>query len=280
MDALEATIRKCNLQLMQDNKTEGYGNCFPYAIVQQCRRPNIKAWLQKNNPGAFVSSHCTLRRKVKAFALESPHKTISDFKDNCKTILGNEDRNSWKDYWDKMGETGAWVDSIFVQVTAWYLRLDILILTTSSNIQNPFIRIGGEINNPKKFSLGPPLILGNYTNVHYQSLVPLANFGTSIPIETEIPIKEVDTADSNKDNFVYLHNGRQLTFIRQESEKLLCPFCQEVFQRICNHIGSSKCKISSLKIDQKDFADQINSFREGFRLQIKRQRNQKRREIG
>ena len=94
MDALEATIRKCNLQLKQDNKTEGYGNCFPYAIVQQCRRPNIKAWLQINNPGAFVSSHFALRRKVKAFALESPHKTIRDFKYNCKTILGNENEKS------------------------------------------------------------------------------------------------------------------------------------------------------------------------------------------
>ena len=163
--------------MIHDNKTEGFGNCFPYAIIQQCRRPNIKEWLQKNNPGAFVSSHCALRRKVKAFALKSPHKTISDFKHNCKTILGNGNDKSWKNYWDKMGEIGAWVDSIFVQVTAWYLGLDILILTTSSSIQNPFVRIGGEINSPLEPSLGPPLILGNYSNVHYQSLLPLENFG-------------------------------------------------------------------------------------------------------
>ena len=89
MDALTETIRRCNLHLIQDNKTEGFGNCFPYAIVQQCRRKNIKEWLQKNNQEGFVSSHLALRRKVKSFALESQHKTISDFKENCKTVLAN-----------------------------------------------------------------------------------------------------------------------------------------------------------------------------------------------
>ena len=60
MDSLTSTIEKCNLQLRLDNNTEGYGNCFPNAIVQQCRRPEIKEWIQTNNPDAFVANPYTL----------------------------------------------------------------------------------------------------------------------------------------------------------------------------------------------------------------------------
>ena len=128
MDALTSTIENCNLQLRLDNNTEGYGNCFPNAIVQQCRRPEIKEWLQANNPNAFVANHYTLRRKVKSLALNSTHKTMNNYKRNLEAIPGE---NSWATYWEKMGETGTWADSTFVQVTAWFIGLDMKILTTS-----------------------------------------------------------------------------------------------------------------------------------------------------
>ena len=53
MDELSAATQRCNLRIKLDNQTEGFGNCFPNAIVQQCRRPEVKAWLQKNNPSAI-----------------------------------------------------------------------------------------------------------------------------------------------------------------------------------------------------------------------------------
>ena len=65
MDALTSTIENCNLRLRLDNNTEGYGNCFPNEIVQQCRRPEVKKRIQTNNPDAFVANHYTLRRKIK-----------------------------------------------------------------------------------------------------------------------------------------------------------------------------------------------------------------------
>ena len=145
MDALISTIENCNLQLRLDNNTEGFGNCFPNAIVQQCRRPEIKEWLQANNPNAIVANHYTLRRKVNSLALNSTHKTMNDYKRNFEKIPGE---NSWAAYWEKMGQTGAWVDSTFVQVTAWLIGLDILILTTSSRKDQPFIQIIGNLNNP------------------------------------------------------------------------------------------------------------------------------------
>ena len=48
MDALTSTVLRCAFQLKIDNNTGGYGNCFPNAIVQQCRRPEIRKWLHEN----------------------------------------------------------------------------------------------------------------------------------------------------------------------------------------------------------------------------------------
>ena len=68
MSGLAEAIRRCNLQLKLDNKTEGYGNCFPNAIIQQCRRPEINNWLRENNPMGIFKSPQALRRQVTNFA--------------------------------------------------------------------------------------------------------------------------------------------------------------------------------------------------------------------
>ena len=79
-------------------------------------------------------------------------------------------RNNRIDYWAEMGQEGTWIDSVFVQVTSWYIGLDIKILTTSAASKTPFIRLAGSINISTASSHGPPLLIGNYSNVHYQSL--------------------------------------------------------------------------------------------------------------
>ena len=71
-----------------------------------------------------------------------------------------------------MAKEGTWVNHLFVQVTAWYLGLDIQILTTSATQNSPFIFIYGNVNKTEEPAPGPPILIGNYTNIHYQSLVP------------------------------------------------------------------------------------------------------------
>ena len=173
MDPLQATIQRCNLQIKLDEKTQGYGNCFPNAILQQCRRPEIRTWLQNHKPRVIVHHHLTLRKRVTNFALKSRHPTIIDFKTKYDQILQQDNQKSWTEYWNEMAQGGTWADYLFVQVCAWYLELDMLILTTSSTPTNPFIFISGNFNNLPASISGPPLLLGNYTNVHYQSLLPV-----------------------------------------------------------------------------------------------------------
>ena len=272
MDGLSSTIRKCNLQLKLDNNTEGYGNCFPNAVVQQCRRPEIKNWLMDNKPLAIVNSHQSLRRKVKNFALQSNYKTLHEYKKNYETVICNS-RRTWKEYWDEMAEDGVWVDSIFVQVTAWFMGLDIRIFSTSSTREHPFILVTGDINSSFASSEGPSLLLGYYTNVHYQSLLPLSQENEERKKEREQNIEE--DSISIKDDFIFMHNGEQLTFPKLDNNKLQCPFCNENFSRIASHVTSRQCNISKSIRDLKEFTSQLDSYKEGFRLEMARKRKQR-----
>ena len=168
MDTLTSTIIRCNLKLALDNRTEGFGDCFPNAIVQQCRRPEVKAWLIKNKPQASFTSSQTLRSKVKAYALQSKDQVVIDLRAKYNKEIGSADKKTWEEYWDLMGKNGTWVDHIFIQMTAWFMTLDILILTTSSQPENPFILLIGKTESTPQDNSSPPLILGNYTNVHFQ----------------------------------------------------------------------------------------------------------------
>ena len=158
-----------------DDNTEGFGNCFPIAIVQQVRRPEIRNWLQSKKPWTIPNNHRTLRIKIINFALRRQLKAIDDLKANYNSVIRNIENKSWLEYWQHMAEEGIWVDHLFVQMTAWYFELDIKILTTSSQPPNPYIVISGNVNQIPNFVSGPPLLVGNYTNVHYQSLLPITS---------------------------------------------------------------------------------------------------------
>ena len=134
----------------------------------------------------------------------------------------------------------------------------------------------GNLNNPKESSMGPQLLLGNYTNVHYQSLIPLSNSKNNTQRKTRSSEREMKKENySKQDDYVYVHEGEQITFLTLENEKLKCPLCKEAFQKIVNHLCSKKCNISKLNIDTTEFTTQLKSYREGFRVEVGRHRCQK-----
>ena len=135
MDGLTVAIRRCNLKLKLDNQT----------IVQQCRRPEVKEWLKQNKPEALFNGPQWVRRKVTHFALNSNHGSVNDLKAKYEKEIQQVENKSWIEYWKHMAQDGIWVDHIFVQMVAWYMELDILILTTSSTPEAPFIFISGKL---------------------------------------------------------------------------------------------------------------------------------------
>ena len=118
------TVRKLGLPFKLDQLTEGLGNCFPIAIIQQLRRPEIASRLNrvttqitKQKTGSTLLRHC-----VKQFIKTSEHENVIRFKNYYEETDGN--RESWTEYWKRMIGNKVWVDSWFVQATAWYLKLD------------------------------------------------------------------------------------------------------------------------------------------------------------
>ena len=86
MDSLKEAIRRCNLSLVFDNITPGDGYCLPYALVQQCRLPAVRAWLEQNNPDTNTRTHSGLRRAVCGFAFQSRLPVLLQYRQNLSLI--------------------------------------------------------------------------------------------------------------------------------------------------------------------------------------------------
>ena len=156
------TVNKLELPLILDQLTEGRGNCFPIAILQQCRRPEIKQQLKpipKMLLKVGTGAHGALRHNIKRFITKSDHPRILEFRrqyEEFETV----DKVPWDKYWMSMTKDQAWVDYWFIQATAWYLELDIWITATSSREDSPYIVISGNLDDANIPCNGPVITLG------------------------------------------------------------------------------------------------------------------------
>ena len=166
-------VKILNLPLKLDEITEGRGNCFPLSVIAQCRRPELFQQLDKQIQIIIERNDPTLLRKaVSSFMSNSMNQNIIKYKKRYDEILAPVDK-SWREYWDNMIQNYEWVDYIFIQSTAWFLGHDILIITTTSTENHPFITISGNLLNENIPCQGIELIIGSKSQVHYQSLLPL-----------------------------------------------------------------------------------------------------------
>ena len=100
------TVRLLGLPLKLDQLTEGLGNCFPIAIIQQCRRPEIynqlkplmKMHLRHHN------AHGLLRLCVKQFMTKSKHPNVVRLKTQYDELEVGVTNQTWTQYWQRMIE--------------------------------------------------------------------------------------------------------------------------------------------------------------------------------
>ena len=66
------TIRRLQLPFKLDQLTEGLGNCFPIAIIQQLRRPEISSQLRPATRRLLrcKTGHSLLRQSVHQFIIK------------------------------------------------------------------------------------------------------------------------------------------------------------------------------------------------------------------
>ena len=113
------TVRRLNLPLKLDRLTEAKGNCFPLAVLDQCKRPEIFPTLNSSIQEIVKENNQLLLRKaVKNFMLNSSNSRIQEVKRNYKDSVGVVSNRSWIQYWELMIRNYEWIDQIFVQETA------------------------------------------------------------------------------------------------------------------------------------------------------------------
>ena len=120
-------IRRLGLNFILDKVTLGDGNCFFRAILQQLKRSEVYSTL----PGEvkiFVDKedHFGLRKWVKKCVFASNHERVQE--DTLQPFLNGI---PWDDYWSDsyMMKNGFWVDDPMVRCTAWFLKMDLMIIS-------------------------------------------------------------------------------------------------------------------------------------------------------
>ena len=173
-------VNQRGLPLILDKLTEGKGNCFPIAILDQCKRPEILKELsvttkaivkQETNRGQMQ-----LRTAVKFFIRTSKHPNVAKYKAEYQATVAQANKENWDKYWTRIVQNEVWADYTFIQLTAWYLNHDIMIVNTTNNDDNPVIVISGNMADQKVACPGAMLTIGSKSNCHYQSLLPIEIF--------------------------------------------------------------------------------------------------------
>ena len=82
-----------------------------------------------------------------------------------------------------MKQNKVWVDYKFIQGTAWYLSHDVMVVTTQSTPENPYLYISGNKEDMEMPCPGVPLLIGSQLDLHYQSLLPTDHVPERITFE-------------------------------------------------------------------------------------------------
>ena len=212
-------VKQLGLPLKLDRLTEAKGNCFPLAILDQCHRKEIFENLQSSVKQVIELNDPTyLRKQIYSFISQSADSRIKEWRRSYDNIVLPLENTTWQEYWTKMIRNYEWVDSTFIQATAWYLQHDIRIISTTSTKLNPFIVVSGNLMNENVPSNQYDILLGSKPNVHFQSLLPM----------TEDSLMTDDTAL----NFSYEYNGENLNFTFTGSKIVKCAKCKKEFKNI------------------------------------------------
>ena len=95
---------------------------------------------------------------------------------------------------------------------------------------------------------------------------------STLKIEAE---KQMIPEEEKHEDFIFTQNEMTIIFKRLQLGRFKCPFCHQEQFSIGNHIKSLGCQIHELQIEKKQFDEQLESFKQGYRLAMNRKRKQK-----
>ena len=303
---LKGQVNKFGLNLKLDDVTPGEGNCFFIAVLQQLRRPEIYSTVSRSlKQMADTWDHLALRRAVCSFAKTSTE--VASRKEDIQ--IGMHGVESWETYWgpNHMMGSSVWVDQASVQVTAWFLGMDLLVLSSSSNLKPaaPLWRIFGSFDEIVDGSR-KELLIGTETDIHYQSLLPKESLpfsastvpanSVSLPakpalaldcFETFPPLAPVKRQQKPPKPAKTTTPSLGVTPGGDQPLPTQCPACKEDFPQLMRHLRSKACarqvgeeRIAELrelfqKRTAKQKADKYNQSEKGAAREATRNKTEK-----
>ena len=214
-------VNSRGLPLKLDRITPGKGNCFPIAVLDQCKRPeimrNLHPQIKKIVKCNMQTAQMLLRQSVRNFVQSSEHPAIRNYKNEYRQTVAVVEDRSWEENWAGMVQDKIWVDATFIQSTAWFLKHDIMIINTTNDDTNPLIIISGNIDNENIACSGASLTIGSKSNQHYQSLLPIETFhmktdpGISQKNHGKQATKQVDPLEGTSHRLCSPNPGEQAT---------------------------------------------------------------------
>ena len=171
-DRVLKILQKYELPFLLDEETKGDGNCFIWAVYQQCQRPEMKDSL---SPEILEMSNLQnqqqFRYAVMHFVMNCQEERLVNYRKDFNSFT---ETKQFSEYWstDYMLKSGVWADEQFIQAAAYFLRKDIHIHTEYQNQYECTVMYGNmhEIQVPLP---GSPLHLAYLENLHYQSIIPI-----------------------------------------------------------------------------------------------------------
>ena len=103
-DEIMATVHRLQLPFKLDELTEGLGNCFPIAIIQQLRRPEILNQLRPTTRRLvrYGAGHTLLRQNVHQFIMKSKSPRVAALRLQYEETDGLVSGENWNQYWTRM----------------------------------------------------------------------------------------------------------------------------------------------------------------------------------
>ena len=259
-DAILKQCRQLKLPVKLDKLTQGVGNCFMVAVLQQLRRNEIHSNLGDDlKQMANDLDQMKLRRFVVDFIRQrKDHPQVIYMKERFAPDLEVfNGPKSWEEYWERMLLDCNWADGDFVQATAWYLNCDLWIIDTSCTKQLPFIKVCGNMDvEDSSPEIVDPLLIGCTTGIHFQSLLfdwdsikenNLKSQHSSVQQHLKRKLKSSLDSDEPPSK-----TKKQVikTLVPSNNK---CPNCNKEFQQLLRHIKQSKCN----KLLDPEFIKQV-----------------------
>ena len=134
-------LKRRKLNLRCDAPTEALGNCFPYAVMQQLHREEIRSTL--TDEMKVLSLDCqSLREGIVQFVRNiTPESEYFALIDACRSAYAEiatfEGKNfpDWDSRLNYMETEGKWFDDQFMKFTSCFLQRDIICYTTTGNFK-------------------------------------------------------------------------------------------------------------------------------------------------